>query len=65
MAGEVDTLPATISKATYVGSHMEYRLNTEFGDLFAVSGQVNAPWASGNLVGLSFMGSGPVLLPKA
>ena len=64
-AGEADTLPATISKATYVGSHMEYRLSTEFGDLFAVSGRVNAPWAADDLVGLSFMGSGPVLLPKA
>ena len=64
-AGAVDTLPATIAKATYVGSHMEYRLSTEFGDLFAVSARVSKPWAAGDLVGLSFMGSGPVLLPKA
>lgn len=64
-AGAVDTLPATIAKSTYVGSHMEYQLSTEFGDLFAVSGRVSQPWATGDTVGLSFMGSGPVLLPKA
>lgn len=58
-----NTLPASIQKATYVGSHMEYRIATEFGDLFAVSGKVNTPWNNGDQVGLSFMDSGPVLLP--
>ena len=36
---------------------MAYRLETNFGDLFAVSGNVSEPWANGDLVGLSFMGS--------
>ena len=33
-------------------------------NLFVVSGNVNQPWANGDLVGLSFMGSGPALLPR-
>ena len=64
-AGAADTLPATIAKATYVGSHMEYQLGADFGELFAISGQVDTPWSAGDTVGLSFAGSGPVLLPKA
>ena len=57
-----DTMAAQIRKATYVGTHMEYQLATDVGDLFAVSGQVDAPWANGDSVGVSFMDSGPVLL---
>ena len=64
-AGAADTLPATIAKSTYVGSHIEYQLSTEFGNLFVVSGRVSQPWSAGDSVGLSFTRSGPVLLPKA
>ena len=37
----VDTLLAQISKATYVGTHMEYQLATDLGELFAMSTQVD------------------------
>lgn len=60
--GATGTLAAEIAKATYVGTHMEYQLKTDFGELFAMSTSVDSPWATGDAVGLSFMDSGPVLL---
>ena len=64
-ADAADTLPAKINKATYVGTHMEYQLTTDIGDLFAMSTQVDQPWVAGDDVGLSFMESGPVLLKRS
>ena len=58
----LDMIAASIAKATYVGGHMEYTVKTQFGQLFAVSGNVDEPLAVGRRVGLSFSGSGPVLL---
>ncbi len=60
-----DMITATISKATYVGVHMEYTVDTPFGPLFAVSGEVDDPFTVGQDMGLSFSGSGPVLLPES
>ena len=36
-------IAATISKASYLGSHMEYTLATELGDLFVKDSNVAAP----------------------
>jgi iron(III) transport system ATP-binding protein len=58
-----DMIAASIAKATYVGGHMEYTVKTPFGSLFAVSGNVDEPFAVGQTMALSFSGSGPVLLP--
>ncbi len=54
----------TVRKATYVGSRMEYTLAAEFGDVFAVSENVDTPFdvASDITVGLDAVG--PVLLPE-
>jgi len=55
--------PQQSKKSTYVGNHMEYTVETEFGAVFAISENVQAPFATGQQVGLGFARSGPVLLP--
>ena len=61
-AGSAGTLPGTLRKATYVGRHLEFAVQTEFGDVFALSPDVDAPWKEGDAVGVAFMGRGPVLI---
>lgn len=56
-------IATTVEKATYVGSHMEYTLGTSFGTLFAVSENVDAPFAIGQSLCVGFDRKGPVLLP--
>ncbi len=56
-------LAARIAKSTYVGNHMEYTVEAEFGLVFAVSENVESPFETGQDVGLGFAKSGPVLLP--
>nr|WP_306269076.1 ABC transporter ATP-binding protein [Pararhizobium sp. IMCC3301] len=60
-----NAIEATITKATYVGSHMEYTVETSFGTLFAVSGNVSSIFETGASVAMNFARSGPVLLPKS
>lgn len=54
---------AQIEKATYVGSRMEYVVSADFGQVFAVLEDVEAPLKPGDAVMLSFDERGPVLLP--
>ena len=56
------TLPGTIEKATYVGSHLEFVVATEFGEVFVVSSNVDSGPKAGELVGLAFPERGPVLI---
>ena len=63
--GSPEMITANIAKATYVGGHMEYTVETPFGPLFAVSGDVDNPFIVGQEMALSFSGSGPVLLPES
>lgn len=57
-------IPATVAKATYVGVRMEYTLTGNFGQVFAVHEDVDAPLAPGTEVRMGFAEKGPVLLPK-
>lgn len=57
-----DGIEMTVSKATYVGSRMEYTLQASFGALFAVSENVDAPLAVGGTVTVGLDAIGPVLL---
>jgi iron(III) transport system ATP-binding protein len=57
-----DKSSATVIKATYVGSHMEYLIKTEFGEVFSISDDVVNPFSVGQGVSLEFASSGPVLL---
>ncbi len=51
-------VPARVRAATYMGSHVEYILETPLGDLFAVSGNVRDARPAGAEVGLRFSESG-------
>jgi len=61
-AGAANSLPGTLSKVTYVGSHLELLIDTELGQVFAVSDDVDADLAPGGAVGLTFPSRGPVLI---
>ena len=53
----------TLQKATYVGSRMEYTLHAGFGEVFAVSEDVDTPLEPGTKVTVGLDAIGPVLLP--
>lgn len=59
-----DSIEAHVTKATYVGSRMEYTVETGFGSLFAIREEVEDPFPIGQTVALRFSDSGPVLLPN-
>ena len=61
-AGAPNTLPGTLDKATYVGSHLEFVVKTEFGDVFIVSPDVDLSYSVGQSVGVGFPARGPVLI---
>jgi len=50
-----------ILKATYAGSHMEFKVSTPAGELFVVS-DVESDFNEGEQVGIGFAEKGPVLL---
>ena len=58
-------LPATVSKAAYLGGTMEYTLATPLGDLFAISQAVDAPFPPGSQLGIALLGHGVVIVPPA
>ncbi|MDH5531189.1 MAG: TOBE domain-containing protein, partial [Paracoccaceae bacterium] len=58
-------LAAKVEKVTYVGARMEYTLGGEFGQIFAISDEVDAPYTTGQSVIVALAASGPVLVPKA
>ncbi|NND20302.1 MAG: ABC transporter ATP-binding protein [Silicimonas sp.] len=62
--GEAEGVAATIAKATYVGVRMEYTLEGDFGQVFAVQEEVDDPLPVGQAVRMSFAQRGPVLLPE-
>ncbi|MFP7571569.1 ABC transporter ATP-binding protein [Marivita sp. S2033] len=53
----------TVTKATYVGSRMEYTLEASFGAVFAISENVDTPWVAGDEITVGLDRIGPVLLP--
>ena len=61
-AGTPGTLPGKLEKATYVGSHLEFVVGTEFGEVFVVSSDVDSGLKAGQPVGLDFPERGPVLI---
>jgi len=62
-SGSDNTVAGTISKVTYAGSHMEYRVESAIGEIFVVS-DVESDFEQGAPVGISFMQRGPVVLPR-
>ena len=61
--GDTTGMQMTVSKSTYVGSRMEYTLQADFGEVFAVSENVDAPLDVGSDVIVGLDPIGPVLLP--
>ncbi|WP_274627120.1 ABC transporter ATP-binding protein [Arvimicrobium flavum] len=61
-AGAAGTLAGTLEKVTYVGSHLEFRIGTALGPVFAVSPDVDASFTIGQDVGVGFPEKGPVLI---
>ncbi len=57
-----NAMAVELKKAIYVGNHMEYRVEAGFGELFAVSSDVDTPLEVGETVYLGFEDAGPVLL---
>jgi iron(III) transport system ATP-binding protein len=55
-------LVGTVRKAAYLGSVMEYTLDTSLGEIFAVSSAVDAPLAAGTRVGVRFAPHGVAVI---
>jgi iron(III) transport system ATP-binding protein len=62
--GTKEGFAATVAKATYVGVRMEYTLTGDFGQVFAVHDDVDAPMEPGTEIRLGLADKGPVLLPE-
>jgi iron(III) transport system ATP-binding protein len=57
-----NALPGTIAKASYLGTHMEYSIDTEVGTLFATCPQVLRPLAPGSKVALVLAPRGVIVV---
>jgi iron(III) transport system ATP-binding protein len=55
-------LAGTVAKAAYVGTHMEYTIDTAAGTLFAVCPRVDRPLAPGEAVALTLAPRGVLVL---
>jgi len=56
-----NTMTGEVLKATYAGTHMEYKVATPAGELFVVS-DVDSDFSDGEPVSIGFAQKGPVLL---
>jgi iron(III) transport system ATP-binding protein len=53
---------ATVRKATYLGSHMEYTLDTPLGELFTIAPDTDQPFAAGGTAHVAFAARGLALV---
>ena len=60
--GPAGALPGTIAKASYLGTHMEYTIDTEAGVLFATCPRVERPLAAGGKVALVLAPRGVIIV---
>jgi iron(III) transport system ATP-binding protein len=58
LAREPAGLIGTITKSAYLGGFYEYTLQTELGDIFVVSHELDAPFGVGDKVGMSLKKTG-------
>jgi iron(III) transport system ATP-binding protein len=59
----VPAMEATVRKATWLGSHIEYTVDTEIGQLFVVGAAGDPVHAAGTTVRMTIAGRGVTLLP--
>jgi iron(III) transport system ATP-binding protein len=60
--GPAGALPGTVAKASYLGTHMEYSIDTEAGALFATCPRVDRPFAAGDKVALVLAPRGVIVV---
>ena len=60
--GPTDALTGTVARASYLGTHMEYSIDTEAGALFATCPRVERPLASGDKVALILAPRGVIVV---
>ena len=60
--GPAGALPGTIAKASYLGTHMEYSIETAAGALFATCPRVERPLAPGDKVALVLAPRGVIVV---
>ena len=60
--GPAGSLSGRVAKASYLGTHMEYSVETAAGLLFATCPRVDRPLAAGDAVGLVLAPRGVLLL---
>ena len=60
--GPAGSLPGTLAKASYLGTHMEYTIETEAGVLFATCPKVERPLEAGDTVALVFAPRGVIVV---
>ena len=61
-ADAAGAIPGTVAKATYVGSRMEYQVETDLGEVFVTSEDVDNIACTGEAAGLVLAETGPVLV---
>jgi iron(III) transport system ATP-binding protein len=62
-AGE-GQLPGKVTKAAYLGDHMEYMVETPIGELFVIDRLVTRPIAPDTAIGLTLGDSGVTVVPR-
>ncbi len=60
--GEAAGIDGTVTKATYLGGHIEYSVACELGELYVVDHRLEAPIAVGAVVKVAFRDQGVTLL---
>ena len=60
--GPAGSLPGTLAKASYLGTHMEYSIETEAGTLFATCPKVERPLEAGDKVALVLAPRGVIVV---
>ncbi len=63
--GGPSSLPVTVRKATYLGSHLEYLLDSSVGELFVVDPTLRAPVPTGTTAFATFREDGVALVARA
>jgi iron(III) transport system ATP-binding protein len=57
-------LPGKVTKAAYLGDHMEYMVETSIGELFVIDRAVTRPIAPGTAIGMALGDQGVTIVPR-
>lgn len=65
LAPDPGRLEGRVAKASYLGSHMEYEIESEVGPLFVTDPEVTSPRPVGTSVGIGIPADGAALVPSS